>query len=196
MDMDDPGEHGPAGLELSVLATHEYAIASARLQMVWPYWRRLVRLAMSWGARRHDAEDLASATCLRAATSSRMRDDVTPWPYLAASLRNALRDERRRAARKVLVDYHELNSMAGSHVHEDDTLTYLVARLVLQRLVATESPSTVAMIARYCLGGLTWAELGEEFNVSASAARSQVSRALSRLRTWLQRPSGTSRQLS
>lgn len=53
------------------------------LSQLWPFWKRLVDLAIRRGASRHDAEDLASWTLIRVGVSStfeRRRDDPLALP--------------------------------------------------------------------------------------------------------------------
>lgn len=110
--------------------------------------------------------------------------DADPWPYLVASLRSLLTDERQ--ALPTSPDHGRASPPVPSgHEREGATVIRSLGGLAWARLIATESAVTVTMIARCAAVDIpVWEDLGRDFGLSAAAAHSEVSAALARLRLW------------
>lgn len=157
-----------------------------RLQALATYRDRLVRFARRRRANEHDAEDLAQLAIIRVATSATFNDRAgDPWPYLARTMANLVAELYRRKV------FEEAKSY-GLRVPRDrgleqDVIDHEMATKALVRLIKTEPVLTVRLVAHRALGGATWKELGQEFDLTGTAARLRVSRALRRLRSRLER---------
>ncbi len=163
-------------------------LRSAGQWLVDNYARDVVGLCRAMVRERHLAEDLAQDAFSSAFTElSGFRQEASPRTWLLAIARNRCIDHLRRARR---APWQEWSDEAFEPDDYADPAPLPAERLLDQREVQqaleTLSESERALVVLRFRHGLDYPELSEVFGVKQGTVRMRLSRALGRMRDWLE----------